>query len=53
MAQPFQSLLWNGSGEPANVAKGVMNDGSTWHMDASASKMVCWFSAAAPQVTWS
>ena len=37
MAQPFNPSSGTVSGEPANVAKGVMNDGSTWHMDASAS----------------
>jgi len=37
MAQPFNPSSGMLSGEPQNVAKGVMNDGSTWHMDASAS----------------
>jgi eukaryotic-like serine/threonine-protein kinase len=37
MAQPFNPSSGTLSGEPQNVAKGVMNDGSTWHMDASAS----------------
>jgi Tol biopolymer transport system component len=37
MAQPFNPSSGTVSGEPQNVAKGVMNDGSTWHMDASAS----------------
>jgi eukaryotic-like serine/threonine-protein kinase len=37
MAQPFNPFSGTPSGEPQNVAKGVMNDGSTWHMDASAS----------------
>jgi Tol biopolymer transport system component len=37
MAQPFDPSSGTVSGEPQNVAKGVMNDSSTWHMDASAS----------------
>jgi serine/threonine protein kinase/Tol biopolymer transport system component len=37
MAQPFNPSTGTLSGEPQNVAKGVMNDASTWHMDASAS----------------
>jgi serine/threonine protein kinase/Tol biopolymer transport system component len=37
MAQPFNPSSGTLSGEPQNVAKGVMNDASTWHMDASAS----------------
>jgi serine/threonine protein kinase/Tol biopolymer transport system component len=37
MAQPFDPSSGTLSGEPQNVAKGVMNDTSTWHMDASAS----------------
>jgi|HubBroStandDraft_6_1064221.scaffolds.fasta_scaffold00030_9 Tol biopolymer transport system component len=37
MAQPFNPSAGTLSGEPQNVAKGVMNDASTWHMDASAS----------------
>jgi eukaryotic-like serine/threonine-protein kinase len=37
MAQPFNPSSGTLSGEPQNVAKGVMNDTSTWHMDASAS----------------
>src|SRR5271163_463693 len=37
MAQPFNPSSGKLSGEPQSVAKGVMNDGSTWHMDASAS----------------
>jgi serine/threonine protein kinase/Tol biopolymer transport system component len=37
MAQPFNPSSGALSGEPQNVAKGVMNDASTWHMDASAS----------------
>jgi serine/threonine protein kinase/Tol biopolymer transport system component len=37
MAQPFNPSTGTASGEPQNVAKGVMNDSSTWHMDASAS----------------
>jgi Tol biopolymer transport system component len=37
MAQPFDASSGTPSGEPQNVAKGVMNDSSTWHMDASAS----------------
>jgi eukaryotic-like serine/threonine-protein kinase len=37
MAQPFDPASGTLSGEPQNVAKGVMNDASTWHMDASAS----------------
>jgi serine/threonine protein kinase len=37
MAQPFNPSSRTLSGEPQSVAKGVMNDASTWHMDASAS----------------
>jgi eukaryotic-like serine/threonine-protein kinase len=37
MAQPFNPSSGTLSGEPQNIAKGVMNDASTWHMDASAS----------------
>ena len=37
MAQPFNPSTGTLSGEPQNVAKGVMNDSSTWHVDASAS----------------
>ncbi len=37
IAQPFNPSTGTLSGEPQNVAKGVMNDSSTWHMDASAS----------------
>ncbi len=37
MAQPFDPSSGKLSGEPQNVAKGLMNDISTWHMDASAS----------------
>jgi eukaryotic-like serine/threonine-protein kinase len=37
MAQPFNPSTGLLSGEPQSVAKGVMNDSSTWHMDASAS----------------
>ena len=36
MAQAFDPDKGNLSGEPHIVAKGVMNDSSTWHMDASA-----------------
>jgi eukaryotic-like serine/threonine-protein kinase len=37
VAQPFNPSTGELSGVPQNVAKGVMNDASTWHMDASAS----------------
>ena len=37
IAQPFNPSTGTLSGELQNVAKGVMNDSSTWHMDASAS----------------
>jgi serine/threonine protein kinase/Tol biopolymer transport system component len=37
MAQPFDPAKGTLSGEPRSAAKGVMNDASTWHMDASAS----------------
>ncbi len=37
MAQPFDPAKGTLSGEPRSVAKGVMNDITTWHMDASAS----------------
>lgn len=37
LAQPFDPGKGKPSGEPHSVAKGVMNDISTWHMDASVS----------------
>jgi serine/threonine protein kinase len=37
MAQHFNPSSGNLSGEPQSLAKGVMNDISTWHIDASAS----------------
>ena len=37
MAQPFDPTTGKLSGEQRNVAAGVMNDLTTWHMDASAS----------------
>jgi serine/threonine protein kinase/Tol biopolymer transport system component len=37
MAQPFDPANGKLSGEPQSLAKGVMNDVSTWHMDVSAS----------------
>ena len=37
MAQPFDAVKGTLSGEPQVIAKGVMNDFTTWHMDASAS----------------
>ncbi len=37
MAQPFDPSSGKLSGEPQRVAVGVMNDLTTWHMDASAS----------------
>jgi hypothetical protein len=37
MAQPFDPSNGKLSGEPHNVAQGVMNDLTTWHMDASGS----------------
>jgi serine/threonine protein kinase/Tol biopolymer transport system component len=37
IAQPFDPAKGTLSGDPQNLAKGVMNDSSTWHMDASAS----------------
>ena len=37
MAQPFDPSSGKLSGEQRNVASGVMNDLTTWHMDASAS----------------
>lgn len=36
MAQPFDPASGTPSGEPVSIAKGVMNDVTTWHMDASA-----------------
>lgn len=36
MAQPFDPAAGKLSGEPTIVSKGIMNDLSTWHMDASA-----------------
>jgi Tol biopolymer transport system component len=37
MAQPFDPASGELSGGPQTVVTGVMNDASTWHMDASAS----------------
>lgn len=37
MAQPFDPAKGTLSGEPHTLTKNVMNDPSTWHMDASAS----------------
>jgi len=37
IAQPFNPSTGTLSGETQNVAKGMMNDAGTWHMDASAS----------------
>ncbi|HVI07668.1 MAG TPA: protein kinase [Candidatus Binatia bacterium] len=37
MGQPFDPASGKLSGEPQSVAKGVANDISTWHMDASTS----------------
>jgi eukaryotic-like serine/threonine-protein kinase len=37
MAQPFDAASGTLSGEAQNLASGVVNDFSTWHMDASAS----------------
>jgi eukaryotic-like serine/threonine-protein kinase len=37
MAQPFDPANGTVSNEPQIVAKGVVNDAATWHMDASAS----------------
>jgi eukaryotic-like serine/threonine-protein kinase len=37
MAQPFDPARGTLSGTPRAVAKGVMNDATTWHMDATAS----------------
>ncbi|MGA9967114.1 MAG: protein kinase [Terriglobales bacterium] len=37
MGQPFEPAGGTLNGEPQSVAKGVANDISTWHMDASAS----------------
>jgi len=36
MAQPFDPVRGTLSGEPRGVARGVMNDLATWHMDATA-----------------
>jgi len=36
MAQPFDPDSGTLSGEPVSIARGVMNDVTTWHMDASA-----------------
>jgi eukaryotic-like serine/threonine-protein kinase len=38
MAQPFDPSSGKLSGEPQKIATGVMNDLTTWHMDASASE---------------
>ena len=37
MAQPFDPAAGKLSGEPQSLASGVVDDVSTWHMDASAS----------------
>ena len=37
LAQPFDPANGKLSGEPRSVARGIMNDVSTWHMDASVS----------------
>lgn len=37
MARPFDPANGTLSGEPQSLASGVMEDASTWHMDASAS----------------
>jgi hypothetical protein len=37
MAQPFNPSSGKLSGEPRKIAAGVMNDLTTWHVDASAS----------------
>jgi eukaryotic-like serine/threonine-protein kinase len=37
MAQPFDAASGTLSGEAQSLASGVVNDSSTWHMDASAS----------------
>jgi eukaryotic-like serine/threonine-protein kinase len=37
VAQPFDPVKGKLTGEPQTVAKGVMNDITTWHMDASVS----------------
>jgi Tol biopolymer transport system component len=37
MAQPFDPVKGTLSDEPRSLVKGMMNDVSTWHMDASAS----------------
>ncbi|MGC2109858.1 MAG: protein kinase [Candidatus Korobacteraceae bacterium] len=37
IAQPFDPSSGKLSGEPQSMAKGIVNDVSTWHMDASAS----------------
>ena len=37
MAQPFDPSSGKLSGEPQKIAAGIMNDLTTWHMDASAS----------------
>lgn len=36
MAQPFDPASGKLSGEAVSIAKGVMNDTTTWHMDVSA-----------------
>ena len=38
MAQPYDPSSGKLSGEPHTVARGIMNDLTTWHMDASASE---------------
>ncbi len=37
MAQPFDPASGKLSDEPRSIAKGIMNDVNSWHMDASAS----------------
>jgi Tol biopolymer transport system component len=38
LAQPFNAANGKLTGEPQTVARGIMNDITTWHMDASASE---------------
>jgi eukaryotic-like serine/threonine-protein kinase len=65
MAQPFDPANGTVKGEPQIVAKGVVNDAATWHMDASAADsgllifgsggtgdwQLVWFDRASKQVS--
>jgi len=55
MARPFDAATGALGGEPQNLARGLINDFSTWHMDASASDDLLVFangSSADLQLAW-